>query len=169
VTGAGPIGLLAALLAVQRGLEVHVLDLVDDGPKPRLAAALGATYHAGVVGDLDVEPDVVVEATGVAQVVIDVMTVTAPGAVVCLTGVSSGGRSIPVDAGAIGTRLVLENGVVFGSVNASRRHYALAADALAAADPAWLEGLITRRVPLDRFAEAFERRPDDVKVVVELG
>ena len=34
VTGAGPIGLLAALLAVQRGYEVHVLDRVTDGPKP---------------------------------------------------------------------------------------------------------------------------------------
>jgi threonine dehydrogenase-like Zn-dependent dehydrogenase len=64
---------------------------------------------------------------------------------------------------------VLENDVVFGSVNASRRHYELAADALAAADPAWLERLITRRVPLDRFAEAFARRPGDVKVVIELG
>src|SRR4051794_23444875 len=30
VTGAGPIGLLAALLGTQRGLEVHVLDQVDD-------------------------------------------------------------------------------------------------------------------------------------------
>src|SRR4051812_147245 len=34
VTGAGPIGLLAALLGVQRGLEVHVLDVVDEGVKP---------------------------------------------------------------------------------------------------------------------------------------
>ena len=38
ITGAGPIGLLAALLAVQRGLETHVLDLVTDGPKPQLVA-----------------------------------------------------------------------------------------------------------------------------------
>jgi hypothetical protein len=46
VTGAGPIGLLAALLAVQRGLETHVLDVVTEGPKPRLVRDLGATYHA---------------------------------------------------------------------------------------------------------------------------
>ena len=46
VTGAGPIGLLAALLGVQRGLEVHVL---DRGPRPearRSSRDLGATYHA---------------------------------------------------------------------------------------------------------------------------
>src|SRR5215475_16233222 len=40
VTGAGPIGLLAALLGKQRGLEIHVLDRVDSGPKPELVRAL---------------------------------------------------------------------------------------------------------------------------------
>jgi hypothetical protein len=29
VTGAGPVGLFASLFAVQRGLELHVLDLND--------------------------------------------------------------------------------------------------------------------------------------------
>ena len=48
--------------------------------------------------------------------------------------------------------MVLENDVVFGSVNANRRHYEEAAEALAKADPAWLGRLITRRVPLDRLA-----------------
>ena len=51
MTGAGPIGLLAALLAVQRGYEVHVLDRVTDGPKPELVRRLGATYHAGGVDE----------------------------------------------------------------------------------------------------------------------
>lgn len=45
VTGTGPIGLLVALLAVQRGLDVHVLDVVSAGRKPDLVRALGATYH----------------------------------------------------------------------------------------------------------------------------
>jgi len=43
VTGAGPIGLLAVLLGAQRGLDIHVLDRVDSGPKPELARSLGAT------------------------------------------------------------------------------------------------------------------------------
>lgn len=65
--------------------------------------------------------------------------------------------------------MVLENDVVFGSVNANRRHYELAAEALARADRAWLERLITRRLPLDRWREALERRPDDVKEVIDFG
>ena len=44
-TGAGPIGLLAALLGMQRGLEVHVLDRNRGGPKPELVRSLGAHYH----------------------------------------------------------------------------------------------------------------------------
>ena len=68
-----------------------------------------------------------VEATGVGRVVFDAMAGTAPYGIVCLTGVSSGGRRIPVDAGATNRELVLENDVVIGSVNANLRHYAAAA------------------------------------------
>ena len=49
VTGAGPIGLLAALLGRQLGLEVHVLDQVTEGLKPQLVADLGATSHHGTI------------------------------------------------------------------------------------------------------------------------
>jgi threonine dehydrogenase-like Zn-dependent dehydrogenase len=52
-------------------------------------------------------------------------------------------------------------------VNANRAHYRAAADALAKADKKWLARLITRRVPLSRWQEAFERRRDDIKVIVD--
>ncbi|GAA0381543.1 glucose 1-dehydrogenase [Microbispora corallina] len=171
VTGAGPIGLLAALLGVQRGLDVHVLDRVTTGPKPALVADLGATYHSGAFDEAvaGARPDVVIEATGAADVVFDAIATTAPYGIVCLTGVSPAGRRITVDAGTLNREMVLENDVVVGSVNANTGHYATAAAALAEADPAWLVRLISRRVPLDRFAEAFAHEEDDVKVVVTLA
>src|ERR1700757_2386163 len=49
VTGAGPIGLLAALIGAQRGLDVHVFDRATSGAKPQLVRDLGATYHNGDV------------------------------------------------------------------------------------------------------------------------
>ena len=167
VTGAGPIGLLAALLAVQRGYEVHVLDQVSDGPKPELVRALGGTYHAGDASAAG-KVDIVVEATGAGPVVAQALRGTTRNGVVCLTGVSSGGRPLDFDIGGFNRDVVLENDVVFGTVNANRRHYEAAAEALAKADRGWLRSLITRRVPLDRWQEALERSPDDVKVVVEL-
>lgn len=167
VTGAGPIGLLAAMLGVQRGYEVHVLDRATEGPKPELVADLGAGYHTGSLKDACSAPDIVIECTGAAQLVFDAMDSTAPGGIVCLTGVSSGGRTLAVDAGLLNRTMVLHNTVVFGSVNANRRHYEAAATALAQADKGWLGRLVTRRVPLDHWHEALEHRNDDVKVVVD--
>jgi glucose 1-dehydrogenase len=169
VSGAGPIGLLAALLAQQRGYDVHVLDLATDGPKPELVRALGATYHATPVREVDPAPDIIIEATGVSQVVLDAMAHTGANGIVCLTGISTGGHDIAFDAGLLNRTIVLENDVVFGTVNANLRHYEAAAADLARADRGWLERLITRRVPLDDWREALERQPHDIKVVVQLS
>jgi threonine dehydrogenase-like Zn-dependent dehydrogenase len=62
--------------------------------------------------------------------------------------------------------MVLENRVVFGTVNANLRHYHAAARALARAERAWLERLITRRVALDDWHAAYEKRAGDVKTVL---
>jgi threonine dehydrogenase-like Zn-dependent dehydrogenase len=169
VTGAGPIGLLAALLARQRGLEVHVLDRVNEGPKPGLVSDLGAAYHTGKVTDLGLKPDVILECTGVGSVVLDAIEGVAASGIVCLTGVSSGGHAMQVDFASVNRTLVLENGVVVGSVNANRTHYEAGARALASADHGWLSRIITRRVPLANWKSALERTPDDVKPVIQFA
>jgi threonine dehydrogenase-like Zn-dependent dehydrogenase len=168
VTGAGPIGLLAAMLGVQRGLEVTVMDRVTDGPKPDLVRDLGATYHAGSVDDLACRPDVVIECTGVGSLVFDVLTRTAPNSVTVLTGISSGNRTLEAAADALNKSLVLDNDVVVGSVNANRRHYELAVEALGRADRQWLGRLVSRRVPMAQWPTALRRTDGDVKVVVDL-
>jgi threonine dehydrogenase-like Zn-dependent dehydrogenase len=146
-----------------------VLDKVTDGLKPELVAALGATYHSSSVSDIGCSPDIAIECTGVSQLIFDVMDTAGANGVVCLTGVSSGGRELPVDVGLLNRRMVLENDVVFGSVNANRRHYEAGAKALADADRDWLGKLITRKVPLDSWKDAYSRQPDDVKVVLDFG
>jgi threonine dehydrogenase-like Zn-dependent dehydrogenase len=168
VTGAGPVGLLAALGARHRGFETHVLDRVDTGPKPALVEDLGATYHTGPVAGAGPVPDIIVECTGAWSVVLDAFERTSMTGIVCLAGLSSGARSIPIDAAALNRQLVLENDVVFGTVNANARHYRAAVAALDAADPDWLGRLITRREPIDRWDVALARRIDDVKVVIEI-
>jgi glucose 1-dehydrogenase len=170
VTGAGPIGLLAALMGIQRELEVHVLDRATEGVKPDTVGALGAEYHTGDILEVSeqLQPDVVVECTGVAELVAGAMQHTAPGAIVCLTGVAAS-RNLSVDVGALNNELVLENDVVFGSVNANRRHFEQAVASLQAADPDWLGRLITRTVPLEHWQDALEKGDDDIKVVVDFA
>ncbi|MBV1796683.1 glucose 1-dehydrogenase [Siccirubricoccus sp. G192] len=167
VTGAGPIGLLAALLGRQRGLDVHVLDRVTEGPKPQLVRNLGGTYHSGPMAGIGIHPDIVVECTGAASLVMDATLQLAADGIVCLAGVSSGGRRISVDVGMLNRDMVLDNNVMFGTVNANLRHYQAAAEALAKADQAWLGRLISRREPLGRWQRALTRQPDDIKVVID--
>lgn len=165
VTGAGPVGLLAAMMGRQRGLEVTLLDRMSDGPKPRLAALMGARWLTDLK-DLGQRPDIVLETTGAPAVIAKVVTGTARGGIVCLVGLSRP-RTAPFDLGALDQAMVLENDVIFGSVNANLDHYRAAHEALSRADPAWLDGLITRRIPLARWREAFEVREGDIKVVLD--
>jgi glucose 1-dehydrogenase len=165
VTGAGPIGLLAALFGVQRGLEVHVLDRHADGPKPALARELGAIYHDQDPGGL--RPDIALECTGVPSIILDLIERNETCGIVCLAGLSHDGPKIALDLAAINRSMVLGNDVVFGSVNANRLHYEMAASALAQADQKWLGRMISRRVPLERWPEALDRQHDDIKVVLD--
>ena len=166
VTGAGPIGLLAALMGVQRGLDVHVLDRVEDGPKPGLVGDLGATYHTGPIEGKMARADVVIECTASGRVVVEAIGQAAPNGVVCLVGAGCGEAPIPTDWDALTGTMIIRNLVVFGTVSGNRRHFEAAAKALARADRDWLARLITRRVPLDRWAEALQRRPEDVKSII---
>jgi glucose 1-dehydrogenase len=169
VTGAGPIGLLAALVAKQHGLDVHVLDRVTSGPKPDLVKALGATYHSGSATEIGFQADVIIECTGVGPVIADSLKSVASGGIVCLTGVGSGGRVGTMPIADMAAEAVLRNNVIVGSVNANKRHWYKAGEALARADRNWLGRLVTRRVPAADFASALVRQPDDIKVVVQFS
>ena len=168
VTGAGPIGLLAALLGVQRGLEVHVLDRATAGPKPQLVQDLGAIYHAGELPGIEAfRPDMIFECTGAPALVLDAIRRSGTPGIVCLAGLSSGQHEVDLDLAALNRNLVLGNDAIFGAVNANRSHYEKAAAALGAADRRWLARLISRRVTPEHWAEALRKQPDDVKVVVD--
>jgi glucose 1-dehydrogenase len=170
VTGAGPIGLLAALMGMQRGLDVHVLDHNDAPPKRDIVRRLGGTFHVGALADLNsFKPDILMECTGVPDVVRGAFGYTASGGIVCLVGVSSPGHALDVDVGGLNRTMVLGNDTVFGTVNANRAHYDAAVDALRRADRSWLDRLITRRVPVEQWTQALERRPGDIKVVVDFS
>jgi hypothetical protein len=88
---------------------------------------------------------------------------------VCLTGIGSGGRTGGLSTADVAANLVLRNNLVVGSVNANKRHWYKAGQALARADRAWLTRLITRRVPPDQFEHALRRQPEDIKAMVQFA
>src|SRR6516164_9024191 len=163
----GPIGLLAALMGIQRDLDVHVLDHNKGGPKEALVRDLGGTYHSDPSALKRLAPDILMECTGAPALICGCLDATAAAGIVCLTGVTEPGKVFDVDIGRLNRTMVLDNDVVFGTVNANRRHYETAAAALARADKRWLARLITRTVPLERWDEALEHRKGDIKVVID--
>ena len=179
VLGAGPIGLLAGMLLSLAGIEVHFYDAAERGIKSDLAEATGAKYiWAGErklgheLADEIGTVDIVVEATGFSPLVFDAMDMVAPNGVVCLTGVSGGSRKLEVSADRLNLEMVLSNKVVFGTVNANRRHFESGVRHLPEIEARWpglLSQMITRRLPLKDFARAFERSPSHIKSVVEVA
>src|SRR5262249_4420139 len=131
VTGAGPVGLPAAMMGRQRGLDVHVLDRSATGPKPELVHGLGGTYHWKGLAALDgFAPDILIECTGAPAVIRDVLGRTAPDGIVCLAGVTAPGHAFEFDIGGLNRTMVLNKETGFGTVNAKRRHYEMAVHAL---------------------------------------
>jgi glucose 1-dehydrogenase len=170
VTGAGPIGLLAAMIGCQRGLDVHVLDHNDRGPKRQIVRELGATFHVGELADIStMQPDVLMECTGAPSVIGDALGHTTATGIVCLLGVSAPGHDYDLDIGGLNRTMVLDNNVVFGAVNANRQHYEDAVTALQRADRGWLASLITRRVPAEQWTDALAPQDGDIKVVVDFA
>jgi threonine dehydrogenase-like Zn-dependent dehydrogenase len=166
VIGAGSTGLLAAMLGAQRAFEVHVFDRTASGRTPALVRALGATYHCGTLDAVPGLFDLVMECTGVDELARDAIARLAPDGTVCLVGGSAQASSRHTDVVSF-THAALGDRVAFSSVSANRRHYEMAMSALTLADPDWLRQLITRRVSLAHWREAFEQRPDDVKTVID--
>jgi glucose 1-dehydrogenase len=169
VTGAGAVGLLSTMLLRLEGLEVVNASLE---PKSPIAAALGAEYVSTKNTDLaDLGPfDIVVEAAGSAQLMLDALALLGRSGVGCLLGIDGREGKAQIDNKVIGYDVVLENRVLFGSVNARRDDWVTGVEALDRARqefPGALEELIGLRVPLDRFKEAFAFRGGKATLVLD--
>jgi threonine dehydrogenase-like Zn-dependent dehydrogenase len=182
VIGAGPIGLLVALILRLRGVEVTVLSR-RRAPYANsdLVARLGASYLSSEETDLaaagrDRGPfDLVFEASGFSPFVFEAAPVLATNGVLVLCGVTADEHKVEVDANAFNQGLVLGNKVVLGTVNASRADFVRGvADMLSAEHtyPGWLGGLLTTPVPGLSDAGAVLAALEDegtIKAYVEVG
>jgi glucose 1-dehydrogenase len=166
VIGTGAIGMLTTYLLRLAGLDVWTAGRSPaDDPRPRLAAASGARYVSTAaeplasVRDEAGGFDLVVEATGDAQVMADSIGLLRRNGVACLLGLDARRRPVEVDGHVIGVDAIIENRTVFGSVNAHRIDWLSAVESLERVHERWPDELaefVGLRVPLDRFAEAFD-------------
>ena len=176
VLGAGPVGLLAAIVLRLRGLRVTLASRGPaDSPAARLATDAGIRYLSTRETPLETlasetgEIDLVFEATGAAAVVMPAIHALGQDGVCVLASVTGGEAKIDFDVAAWNREMVLGNRVVLGTVNAARRHFEAGVRDLDAAQerfPGWLERVITRRIPVKDARQAFEKSRSDIKSVL---
>jgi threonine dehydrogenase-like Zn-dependent dehydrogenase len=177
VLGAGAIGMLSTYLLRLAGLDVWTAARSPaDDPRARLVEASGARYVSTKAEPLSALRDevggfdLVVEATGNAQVMADSIGMLRRSGVACLLGLDARQRSVDLDGRVLGVDMILENRVVFGSVNANRVDWLAAVESLDRARERWPEALpqfVGLRVPLERFAEAFEHKGVKATLVLD--
>lgn len=179
VLGGGPIGLLAAAIMRVRGLQTHVVSREPAADRrAQIATAMGATYHSVAAATLlDVKKemppiDIAIEATGTAGAAFDAMQMLGRNGVLCLLSVTSGSQTAQVPIETIAHDLVHGNQVVFGSINANPRHFAMGIKDFAKLEKRWpgvLKQLITTRLPWDQYNNWFGQRGGGIKTTLEIG
>ncbi len=165
VIGPGAIGMLSTYFLRVEGFDVWIAGRSPGTTaKARLAEACGATYVSTTETPLAALAeesggfDLVIEAAGDSQVMLDTLGLLRRNGVACLLGVDARRREVGVDGRVLGVDSILQNRAMLGSVNAHVRDWESAVDRLERVRERWpdaLEEFVGLRVPVDGFEEAF--------------
>ncbi len=178
MAGTGSLGTLGAFLLASEGMEVWALDRdADDAAAPALLREIGVKHvntrerHVVDVAEQVGGFDLVLEATGAPQVAFDCVQTLAGNGCMAMLGVPADRPPLPVPADEIMRRMVLENQVLFGSVNSARRHFEEAMRRLADLRARWpgqVDRIVTHVFSPDEIVEAYQvRGPSVIKKVVD--
>lgn len=179
VLGAGPVGLLGAMVLVNAGFETHVY---SRAPKPNakaaVAEAIGARYlsseqttiaqMAEQVGNIDL----IYEAAGAPQFAFEVLKHLGSNGIYVFTGVPRREDPVVFDTERIMLNLVLKNQVVLGVVNAGPQAFANAVRDIGIFAARWPQGLramITGRFPLEAFHDPVMGKAGGIKNVIAIS
>jgi threonine dehydrogenase-like Zn-dependent dehydrogenase len=164
VLGAGQIGLLGTMMLKLRGLEVFTL---ATKPAPNRKSEIAETYGATYVSTRQIsmadlarqvgKPDLILEATGSAEVAFRAMEVLAHNGALVWTSITGGKHELTIDAARINLEWVLGNKLLVASVNANRRHFELGIQAISHGEhtyPGITERILTHPIAgLDQYKE----------------
>jgi glucose 1-dehydrogenase len=183
VTGAGTIGLLAALVLRLRGLEVTVFGL-RPGPyrNSELLEQIDARYVSTksvsvAAGAEKYGPfDLIFEATGFSPMVFEAMQALGKNGVLVLSSVTGGDRHVEVPSDKINLDFVLGNKVLVGTVNANREYFERGVQDMALAEAeytGWLSQLLTHPVTglenYEQLLATLTTARDAIKVYCEVA
>jgi threonine dehydrogenase-like Zn-dependent dehydrogenase len=179
VLGAGPVGILGAMALVEQGFETFVYSRGKaPNEKATLVESLGARYVSaeetsveGLARRID-GIDVVYEATGASGVAFEMLRVIGPNAVFIFTGVPGRKEPIAVDTAGIMRNMVLNNQVVFGTVNAGKDAFEAAIRDVGRFEKRWpraVRAMITGRHAIEQYDALLVGEATGIKNVLRIA
>jgi threonine dehydrogenase-like Zn-dependent dehydrogenase len=183
VLGSGTVGLLTALVARLRGLEVTVYSLpTKPNRNAGLIEELGGVYVSSqerTLAEASAERgpfDLMFDATGFSPIVWEAAEVLGKNGVLVLASITGGDRKVEINSDRINQGFVLGNKVMVGTVNAAPNDFRTGVDDLIKAEavyPGWLQQLLTTPIRgLENHAEMIRALTEDrdaIKVYVEVA
>ena len=183
VLGSGTIGLLMAMAARLRGLELTVLSRrARPYANAQLVEELGGVYVSSEEMSLAEASvargpfDLIMDATGFSPIVWEAAEVLGKNGVLVLSSITGGNRTAEINSDRINQSFVLGNKVMVGTVNASPADFRSGVDDLIKAEalfPGWLSKLLTTPIMgLERYDEMIRALTEDrdaIKVYVEVA
>ena len=179
VLGAGPVGLLAALALMVRGFDTWVYSR-ESAVSSRAAwvESLGARYIESATLPVDQlsrqvgNVDLIIEATGSAGVAFAALPAIGMNGIMVLTGVPGRPKDVIIDAERVMRDLVLENQILYGTVNAGPPSFANAITDLGrflARWPKQTRALITGRFAPEAINDVLAGGKDAIKSVIRFN
>src|SRR5690348_3280323 len=183
VLGSGTVGLLTALVARLRGLELTVYSLPrKPNRNAELIEQLGGAYVSSQDQTLAEASeargpfDLIFDATGFSPIVWEAAEVLGKNGVLVLASITGGDRKAEINSDRINQGFVLGNKVMVGTVNASPNDFRTGVDDLIKAEavyPGWLKQLLTTPIPglenYDQMIRELTENRDAIKVYVEVA
>jgi threonine dehydrogenase-like Zn-dependent dehydrogenase len=183
ILGSGTIGLMMALAARLRGLELTVFSLPQKPYRNAdLVEELGGVYVSSAESTLTEVSgrrgpfDLIMDATGFSPIVWDAAEVLGKNGVLVLSSITGGDRKAEINSDRINQSFVLGNKVMVGTVNASPADFRSGVDDLIKAEavfPGWLGKLLTTPIHglenYEQMIRALTEDRDAIKVFVEVN
>jgi threonine dehydrogenase-like Zn-dependent dehydrogenase len=181
VFGAGPIGILQAMLLRQNGMEVTVVARrpAAEAPATRVLEMIGARYVSNrevdirTLGKSMPNIDVIIEASGDSGNVLLGMELLGNAGVLVLLSNTGGSEEIKVPMDRINVNFVGGNKTMVGSVNSSVADFQAAVRDMQVWEKQWpgaLEQMITHRIAgLAAATDLMETTKGAIKAVIHIG
>src|ERR671933_53754 len=183
ILGSGTVGLLTALVARLRGLELTVYSLPQKPYRNAdLIEQLGGAYYSSQdatlaqVSDERGPFDLMFDATGFSPIVWEAAEVLGKNGVLVLASITGGDRTATINSDKINQGFVLGNKVMVGTVNAAPADFRSGVDDLIKSEalfPGWLNKLLTTPVRglenYEQMIRELTENRDAIKVYVEVA